>query len=291
MKTYLDCIPCFFSQALRAARLSTNDEKKIKKVLDEVGMLLPKIHLESTPPESAQVIYHKIAEITGNSDPYRDIKRESTRKALLMYQALKKRVEKSDDRLFTAIKIAIAGNVIDFGANWDFDLETEIGETLEKAFAECDYNPFKDRLKQADEVLYIGDNAGECVFDRILIEEIKKPVTYVVRKAPIINDATYEDAVQAGIDKVATILSSGTDGPGTILGTCSIEFKNLYNKAKLIISKGQGNYEALSNENGPVFFMLKAKCHVIAKDLGISKGDIVLKKTGTSYNLIPDRRG
>ena len=279
MKTYLDCIPCFLSQALRAARMATEDEKKIKKVLDEIGMMLPKIPLGSTPPESARLIYHKIAEVTGNSDPYRDIKRESTQKALSLYPALKRQVEKSDDRLLTAIRIAIAGNVIDFGANWDFDMETEVEEILEKDFAECDYNPFKYRLNQADEVLYIGDNAGECVFDRILIEEINKPVIYVVRNGPIINDATFEDAVQAGIDKVAAILSSGTDGPGTILETCSLEFKNVYKKAKLIISKGQGNYEALSNESRPIFFLLKAKCHVIAKDLGICEGDIVLKSS------------
>ena len=279
MKTYLDCIPCFFSQALRAARLSTNDEKKIKKVLDAVGMLLPKLPLESTPPESARVIYHKIAEITGNPDPYRDIKRKSTQTALSLFPALKRQVEKSDDRLLTAIRIAIAGNVIDFGASWDFDMETEVAEILEKDFTECDYPRFKYRLNQADEILYIGDNAGECVFDRILIEEIKKPVIYVVRNSPIINDATVEDAVQAGLDKVATILSSGAEGPGTILETCSLEFKNVYRKAKLIISKGQGNYEALSNETGPIFFLLKTKCHVIANDFGINQGDIVLKES------------
>lgn len=279
MKTYLDCIPCFLSQALRAARIATDDEKKIKKILDAVGMMLKSIPLESTPPESARLIYHKIAEITGNLDPYRDIKRESTQKALSLYPALKRRVKKSDDRLLTAIRMAIAGNVIDYGANWDFDLEAEIEQILEKAFAVCDYNQFKYRLNQADEVLYIGDNAGECVFDRILIEEIKKPVIYVVRNAPIINDATWEDAVQARIDQVATLLSSGTDGPGTILETCSLKFKTVYKKAKLIISKGQGNYEALSSEKRPIFFLLKAKCHVIARNLGIGKGDIVLKES------------
>lgn len=277
MRTYLDCIPCFFSQTLRAARLSTNDEKKIKRVLDEVGMMVSEIPLESTPPESARFIYQKIAEVTGNPDPYRDIKRESTQKALSWYPALKKRVEKSGDRLLAAIKIAIAGNVIDFGVNWDFDIENEIEKTLEKDFAACDYDPFKGRLNQADEVLYIGDNAGECVFDRILIEEIKKPVIYAVRNAPVINDATREDAVQAGLDQVATILSSGSDGPGTILETCSNEFKNIYKKAKLIISKGQGNYEALSDNSRPLFFLLKAKCRVIADDLGVREGDIIFK--------------
>lgn len=277
MKTYLDCFPCFINQALRAARLSTDDEKKIKMVLDEVGMMLKDIPLKNTPPESGRLIYRKISEITGNPDPYREIKRESTKKALLLYPSLKDQIERSRDRLLTAIRIAIAGNVIDFGASWNFDLENEIDEALAKAFAICDYGRFKDGLDEAREVLYIGDNAGECVFDRILIEEMKKPVKYIVRDMPIINDAIYEDAVQAGIDKVATILSSGTDAPGTILNTCSSEFKELYDNSKFIISKGQGNYEALSSERRPIFFLLKTKCHVIANDIGISEGDIILK--------------
>ena len=279
MKTYLDCFPCFLNQALRAGRIATYDEKKIKRLLDEVGMILRNISLESTPPEIGRLIYHKISEITRNLDPYKKIKRKSTKKALSLYHSLKSQIEKSNDRLLTAIRIAIAGNVIDFGANYNFDIEDEIDEILIKDFAICDYNRFKDCLDEAQEVLYIGDNAGECVFDKILIEEMKKPVKYIVRDIPIINDATYEDAVQAGIDKVATILSSGTDAPGTILKTCNLEFKEVYNNSKFIISKGQGNYEALSNERRPIFFLLKTKCHVIANDIGISEGDIILKGT------------
>ena len=277
MKTYLDCFPCFLSQALRAVRIATDDEKQIKNVLDEVGMMLRDIPLESSPPESGRLIYQKVSEITGNSDPYKKIKDESTRDALALYPSLKNQVEKSNDRLMTAVRIAVAGNVIDFGANWKFDLKHDVAEILEKEFAICDYNRFKDRLAEAGEILYIGDNAGECVFDRILIEEMKKPVIYVVRGTPVINDAIYEDAVKAGIDKVATILSSGTDAPGTILKTCSEEFKKVYNNSKFIISKGQGNYEALSNEKHSIFFLLKVKCHVIANDIGIDEGDIVLK--------------
>ncbi|MBE9571064.1 MAG: DUF89 family protein [Proteobacteria bacterium] len=277
MRTYLDCYPCFLKQALRAGRIATDDEKKIKRLLDEVGMMLRNIPLESIPPESARLIYHKVSEITGNLDPYREIKSESTKKALSLYPSLKSQVEKSNDKLLTSIRIAIAGNVIDFGPNWDFDLEDEIDEVLEKDFAICDYGGFKDCLDEAREILYIGDNAGECVFDRILIEEMKKPVIYAVRDVPVINDATYEDAVQAGIDKVATILSSGADGPGAILKRCSSEFKKVYDNSKFIISKGQGNYEALSNERRPIFFLLKVKCHVIANDIGVDEGDIVLK--------------
>jgi uncharacterized protein with ATP-grasp and redox domains len=277
MKTYLDCFPCFLEQALRAARIATNDEKKIKKVLDEVGMMLVNIPLESTPPESGRLIYHKVSEITGNPDPYREIKRESTKKALSFYPSLKSKVEKSNDRLLTAIRIAIAGNVMDFGPNRDFNLIHDVEEILEKDFAIFDYDIFKSYLDRTEKILYIGDNAGECVFDRVLIEEMEKPVIYVVRDIPIINDATCEDAVEAGIDKVATIMSSGTDGPGAVLRTCSSEFKEVYNNSQFIISKGQGNYEALSNERRPIFFLLKVKCHVIADDIGVSEADIVLK--------------
>ena len=279
MKTYLDCFPCFLNQALRAGRIATDDDKKIKRLLDEVGMMLRDIPLENTPPESGRLLYHKVSEITENSDPYKKIKSESTKKALSLYPSLKSQIERSKDRLLTAIRIAIAGNVIDFGANWNFDIENEIDEVLEKNFAICDYNEFKNYLHETNEILYIGDNAGECVFDKILIEEINKPVVYAVRGKPIINDATYEDAVQAGIDKVATILSSGTDAPGAILKTCSSEFNEVYNKSKFIISKGQGNYEALSSERRPIFFLLKTKCHVIANDIGIDEGDIILKGT------------
>jgi uncharacterized protein with ATP-grasp and redox domains len=279
MKTYLDCLPCFLNQALRAARIATDDERKVKEVLDEVGMMLKNIPIENSPPETGRLIYRKVSEITGNGDPFRKIKDKSTKKALSLYPSLKSHVEKSNDRLLAAIRIAIAGNVIDFGPDRAFDIEKDTYETLKKDFVICDYGRFKDCLDKTDEILYIGDNAGECVFDKILIEEMKKPTIYVVRNTPVINDATYKDAVKAGIDEVATILSSGTDAPGTVLKTCSLEFKNVYNNSKFIISKGQGNYEALSNEKSPVFFLLTLKCQVIANDIGAVEGDIILKGT------------
>ena len=277
MKTYLDCIPCFFNQALRAGRIATDDEGKIKRILDEIGTALKDIPLESTPPETGRLIYKKVREITGNYDPYKEIKIENTHKALSLYHSLKQKVEQSDDSLLLAIRIAIAGNIIDFGVNRNFDIEREIHEVLEKDFSIYDYQKFKECLGKANDILFIGDNAGESVFDRILIEELKKPTIYVVRDEPVINDVTYDDALQAGIDKVATIVSSGTNAPGTILTTCSNEFRKLYYDSKFVISKGQGNYEGLSDEKKPIFFMLKVKCYVIAKDIGVTEGDIVLK--------------
>jgi hypothetical protein len=278
MRTYLDCIPCFVDQALRAGRIATDDEKKLKRILDEVGMMLRDIPLDNTPPETGMLIYDKVREITGEFDPYKRIKTESTKEALALYPALKKKVEQSNDKLLTAIRIAIAGNVIDFGPNKDFDIKEEIDDVLKKDFAIFDYDKFKENLDRTAEILYLGDNAGEAVFDRILIEELKKPVTYVVRAVPVINDVTSEDALQAGIDKVATVVSSGTNAPGTILKTCNAEFKEVYNHSNFIISKGQGNYEGLSNERRPTFFLLKVKCHVIAHDIGVNVGDIVLKE-------------
>lgn len=264
-------------QALRAGRIATADEKKIKRLLDEVAMMLRDMPMENPPPKSARSIYQKITELTGNHDPYRKIKDQSTEEALSLYPDLKRRVSNSEDSLLTAIRLAIAGNVIDFGANWNFDLDGKITEICVKDFAIFDYDQFKDCLHNANEILYIGDNAGECVFDRILIEEMKKPVLYAVRATPIINDATYEDAAAAGIDRVATIISSGADGPGAILETCNSEFIDIFKKAELIISKGQGNYEALSGEKGRIFFLLVAKCRVIASHIGVKVGDIILK--------------
>ena len=277
MKSYLDCIPCFFEQALRAGRIATADEELLKRLLDEVGAMLSHVSLESTPPEIGRLIYRKVRDITGNADPFRELKRSSTQQALTLYPFLKRTIKESNDNLLTAIRIAIAGNVIDFGPSGSFDIDAAVKEVLERDFATCDYSAFRTNLAESEQVLYIGDNAGETVFDRLLIEQMNKPVVYVVRERPVINDATAEDAVQAGLDEVATIFSSGTDAPGTILGTCSPEFKQMLDKSTFTIAKGQGNYEGLSNEDHSMFFLLKVKCQIIADDIGVTEGDIVLK--------------
>ncbi len=284
MKTFLDCIPCFFKQALRTVRMSTGDEKTIKRLLDEIGMMLKDISLESTPPETGRLIYQKIREITGDDDPYKAIKKKSTERALAMYSPLKSKVEKSADPLLTAVRVAIAGNVIDLGVYDSVNIEEEVSKIIEMDFAICDYEDFGMELERTDRILFLGDNAGESVFDRILIEQINKPTTYVVRHVPIINDVTYEDAVQAGIDKSATIVSSGTDAPGIILNTCNAEFVELFNDSDFIISKGQGNYEGLSGETRRLFFLLMAKCPVIADHIGVNTGSLILKASGLKHS-------
>jgi hypothetical protein len=215
--------------------------------------------------------------VTGVNDPFRDLKAKSIDKALALYPSLKRLLGEAKDPLETAVRLAIAGNVIDFGANPDFQLEQDIEEVFQKAPAINHYQGFKEQLGRAQDIVYLGDNAGETVFDRLLIETMNKPVTFVVRESPIINDATEEDALASGLGEVATIVSSGCDAPGTVLGGCSEPFLAHLDRADLIISKGQGNYETLSQEKRPIFFLLKAKCPVIARDLGVKVGDIVIK--------------
>jgi len=286
MKTYLDCIPCFFRQGLEATRMATDDEEKQRKVLDEIAKELPQIPLNSSPPEMGRKIHKIVRQIAGSSDPYKKIKDKYNKIALRLYPKLREIARKGKDPLLMSIRVAIAGNIIDFGVNTHIDIEPEIKQILKQDFAIFDYIPFKKTLEYTDELLYIADNSGEVVFDRILIELIieksNKKVTYVVREKPIINDATIEDALFCGIDKVARIISSGSDGPGTFLSLATNEFRSYFSRAKLIISKGQGNYETLSEVNKPIFFLLKAKCPVIAKDLGCKAGDIVLKGQATS---------
>ena len=277
MKTYLDCISCFFRQGLEAARMVTQDEVKQKKVLNEIAKVVPQFPLDSTPPEMGRIIHKIVRQFANSNDPYKKLKDKYNRIALELYPELKKKVREADDSLLIAIKIAIIGNIIDFGVPGKFDIEKELRNAFQQDFAMLNYSEFKKALRKTNEVLYIADNAGEVVFDRVLIEELNKKVIYVTRGKRIINDATVDDALFCEIDKVAKVISSGSDAPGTVLSYCSDEFLNYYNRAKLIIAKGQGNYETLSEEKKSIFFLLKAKCPVIARDLGCKTGDMILK--------------
>ena len=267
--------------------MATANEEKQREVLDEIARELPQISVNSTPPEMGRKIHRIVRQITGSSDPYKNIKDKYNKIALRLYPELKERVRKANDPLLMSIRVAIAGNIIDFGIkNAHIDIEKEVEQILKQDFAIFDYIPFKKVLRHTDELLYIADNSGEVVFDRIMIEliieKLNKKVTYAVREKPIINDATIEDALFCGIDKVARVISSGSDGPGTFLSLATNQFRSYFNRAKLIISKGQGNYETLSGEDKPIFFLLKAKCPIIAKDLGCKVGNIVLKGQDSS---------
>ncbi len=278
MKAYLECVPCFLRQALDAAKLAGADKKTQKKVLDDIARMLPDFSLDVTPPEIAETVYGVVEKHTGGKDAYKKIKEKSNSMAMELYPRLKKVVEGASDVLLSAVRLAVAGNVIDYGVPHSFDIEEEIEECLERDFAVFDFEEFKDAVEDAENILYLLDNAGEIVFDRILIEEMDKSVVCATRGKPIINDVTMDDARDVGLDKVAKVISSGSEVPGTVIRKCSREFLKYYNDADLIISKGQGNFETLADENKPIFFIFKAKCSVIAEHVGCREGDIILKK-------------
>lgn len=277
MKTYLDCYPCFLRQALSAARRAGATQAQQRQVLLQTMDELAGLPDTATPPVMAARIHRQVRQLTRNDDPYREAKKLATRQALALYPGLKTRVQDSPDPLDTAVRIAIAGNIIDLGAAEDYDLESNLIQVLSRDMAIDDLEALRSALDKQTSVLYLADNAGETVFDRLLIETLDRPVTYVVKASPVINDATRDDAIDAGIDKVAEIIDNGSDAPGTLLDQCSKDFVKCFRKAGLIIAKGQANYESLSNEPAPLFFLLQAKCDVIARDLGVATGDIVLK--------------
>jgi uncharacterized protein with ATP-grasp and redox domains len=257
----------------------------MRKVLD----LLSNMDLYQSPPAMSQKIHYTIRKLTGIKDPYLQVKNRFNKLAMEMYPELRKRTEKSEDPLETAIRLAIAGNIIDLGVKTGLT-ESQIGETITKSLTDPldaqALEEFKNATNQAKDILYLADNAGEIVFDRLLIEQMPaKKITLVVKAGPIINDATIEDALTAGLTDIVRVIDNGSDAPGTILENCSQDFQRRFNEADLIIAKGQGNYETLSDVDKSIFFILKAKCPVIARHLRCEIGSMILTKNNFgTYN-------
>jgi len=285
MKTFFDCIPCIVRQTLDSVRLVTPDETVHQRVLREVLRTAAEMDLRQTPPEMAQWIHRRIREHTGQSDPYRQIKDRFNRMALKLYPTLQGWVEDSDNPMETAVRLVIAGNVIDFGVNSHLS-ESEVHEALMHSLStplDGNVEEFSRAFSSADRILYLADNAGEIVFDRLLIERIPAgKVTVGVRGFPVINDATIRDAEDAGITGLVEVIENGSDAPGTILADCSKAFLERFNNADLIVAKGQGNYETLSEVDKDIYFLLKAKCPVIARDIGCQEGAMVLERSKVS---------
>lgn len=284
MRQYLDCIPCYFRQAIQAGRFAGADEALIRRILEDIGAMLPDIPDDSTPPHMADIIHRRVRELTGVTDPYHERKRECTELALRMMPDIRQIIDEAPDPLFMAVKAAIAGNIIDYGVKDVIDIEREVLDIMKRDLAIDDYASFSEALDKAEDILYLADNTGETVFDRLLIEHMDgSKVTYAVRSIPILNDATLEDALDAGIDKVVReIVPSGCEAPGTVLDSCTEDFRARFRDASLIISKGQGNYESISDETrSGIFFLLQAKCNVIAGDIGVDVGGLILKESNS----------
>lgn len=279
MKSTLDCIPCFVRQALEAARMATDDIAAHEQILREVLRLAATMDLSDSPPAVGQRIHRRLRELTGNIDPYAGVKKRFNQMAMDMLPELRARVAAAQNPFAAAVRLAITGNIIDFGPKGD-TTEKDALEAIAHAFSESfqgDIDAFQEAIQKAERILYLADNAGEIVFDRVLIEQIlPKHLTLVVRGAPIINDATIEDAQVTGLTALTEVIDNGSDGPGTILKDCSDAFLEYFRTADLIIAKGQGNFETLSDECAPLFFLFKAKCPVIATQASVPLGAQVL---------------
>jgi len=285
MKIFLDCIPCFVRQGLDSARLVSDDEQVHERVLRELLRLAANLDMSDSPPAIGQKIHRLIREILGQDDPYRDIKARFNKLAIEMYPELEERVRNSDDPFETAVRLAIAGNIIDFGVATALK-ESDVHKTIEQSLSgDLDagvIEEFRTAITKAKKILYLADNAGEIIFDRLLIEQLpREKVTVVVKASPVINDATMEDAELAGLNDIVEVIDNGSDGPGTILKTCSQSFVARFEDTDLIISKGQGNYETLSDLDKNIFFILKVKCAVIAKNLGCEIGKMILRSNSS----------
>jgi uncharacterized protein with ATP-grasp and redox domains len=278
MKTYLDCFPCMLRQALEAARMAGADVEQQRAVLNRVMELLAVVPVDNTPAETGYHVHRIVREMTGDKDPYKLVKEEATGKALPLLPRLREIVAQADDPLEQAARIAIAGNIIDLAPGVQFTLEATLERVLHQPFAINDLEALRQALSQAGSILYLADNAGETVFDRVLIETLEQPVIYAVKGGPTLNDATREDAVAAGLEEVAEIVSTGSDAPGTVLESCSPAFRQLYDQAELIIAKGQANHEALDEGGRRLFFLLQVKCPVLGREVGAEPGSIVLKQ-------------
>ncbi len=274
MQTSLDCLPCFMRQALSAARIATDSPALQQQILHRAARLLAEFDLGASPPENAVALYRMIAETSGRPDPYRELKEESTRIALDLLPLARARVDEAGDPLLAAIKFAIAGNIIDYGAHQDFDARRAIDNCLAQPLAINDYDQFRQDAARAASILYLADNCGEIVFDGLLIEQLgAEKITVAVKERPIINDALVADARACGLDRRSSVISNGTDCPGTPLADCAGEFLDRFHGADLIISKGQGNFESLSESDAPIYFLLTVKCPVVAEHVGALAGD------------------
>ncbi len=279
LKFTYDCIPCAIGSLINLFNEGLIPPEKKDGAMRSLLKYLSEANFEQSPPALGQQMHRIIRKVLDNPDPYKEIKNKFNTLMLEYYPLLKDKVDKAFDPFNFALRLAIAGNIIDFGPNQSFDIK----DTLKKAeyvkLAVDQSQELKASVGSAKTLLYLGDNAGEIVMDKLFLETINHPnVYFAVRGAPIINDITIEDAHQVGIDKIATVISNGDDTPGTIMENVSSQFRNIFNDADLIISKGQGNYEGLSGCDGNIYFILLAKCDHVANHLGVKKGDFLVKK-------------
>ena len=292
MKMDNACYPCLVRNALDVAGLATKDPAVQRRILIETMTHLSGADPGSPPPLIARFIQETTAGLTGVPDPYRGLKQRYNAMALELYPKLKALKQCASDRFDAAVRLSVAGNIIDFGVASAVGRDTLLA-TIAHAMdtrVRGRIEMLKQAVDRAGHILWIGDNAGEIVFDRLLLAEMDcRKIVYAVRGAPVQNDATREDAAAAGLDKIVRVVDSGAAIPGTLIGHCSPEFVREFNRADLVISKGQGNFETLDHDDPRIFFLFKAKCPVVAGCGGWDLGDVVVKACGTGTETDPEQ--
>lgn len=275
MKTDLDCLPCLLRQTVQTVRLCNSSVQLQEQAVRAVAAIIAQSDFDLSPPEIAAEVYKEIEKITGIRDPYIEKKEESNRLALSLLPSLRQEIRNKNEEegVELAIRFAIAGNIIDYGAYRDFDFLATLDENRHAEFAVNHIPELLDAIKKLPRggtILFLADNCGEIIFDALLVEHLFTEgfdITVAVKDGPIINDAIVADAYVAGLDKYARIISNGTRCPGTVLSLASEDFLQHYRTADMIIAKGQGNFEGLSEEERDIFFLLSVKCAAAAKHM------------------------
>ena len=278
MEIFYDCLPCILRQTIELLNFTTEEADKRNQIIKETIKLISDFENYKCSPEITRDLHLRVKAILDIDDIYKDIKKQDIESAKKLLPLLNEHIKKSDDKLKEILKISAIGNIIDSAINLGIKIEDCIEAELKKDFSHCDIEIFTNKLEKANKILIIGDNSGESVFDCLLAKYLSlKEIIYAVRDTPVLNDVTIEDAKNSGLEECTKIISSGCNSPGTLLNEASEEFLKIFNEADIVISKGQGNYEALTPCGRDIFFLLKAKCRMVAKHLDVTLGGYVFK--------------
>ena len=278
-----ECISCIAAQSRRVCEAIHADKALSEKIISYVETALHTADFTLSPPVIAAPLYEGMAKLADTNDLYEEQKKHATAQAKTYLPFLEETIQRSDDPFIATLKTAVVGNVIDLAAEVSFDLHDAITSVFNTPFGKDDTEILRKELSVAHSVLYIGDNAGEHLFDALAIQSLQKlypqiAVTYLVRGNPIINDVTLKEAQEAGIEKICTLMDSGVPTPGFVYELASQEAQALFDSADLIIAKGMGNYECMTpQKRHNICFLLKVKCSVVAASLNQEIGSIVCK--------------
>jgi uncharacterized protein with ATP-grasp and redox domains len=268
-------------QARSLGQLVAADESAQRRLCDVAGHFITTVDTKLSPPENAIALYAAFGRVLGSDDPFARVKQEGNELALSLREEIRGKIEAADDPLRAAVRAVIGGNIIDYAAQHSFDAVQTMQDCFARDFVVDDYPALRAAVGNGRRVLYLCDNCGEIVFDCLLIEQLLRlgcHVTAAVRGGLIINDATLDDARLCGMDQLCPVISSGIACPGTPLALCSPEFQTQFHAAEVIISKGMGNFETLSETAAPIFFLFTVKCGQVAQHLterlGLAPGNL-----------------